>query len=954
MSKKKDDKKVKKGKRLFASPISEEESAEISAAANDIAASAEKAAAKHNASDSPKNEDVADDDIENDAEVEGEASGKYTKLIQDGDNQYRLAGMYKNWFLDYASYVILDRAVPHIADGLKPVQRRILHTMKLMDDGRYNKVANIAGQTMQFHPHGDASIMDALTQMGQKNLLIDCQGNWGNTVTGDEAAAGRYIEARLSNFANDVVFNPKTTEWMNSYDGRNREPVTLPVKFPLVLQQGADGIAVGLNCKILPHNFNELIDASVACLKGEDFQLFPDFPSGGQIDVSRYNDGKRGGVVKVRAKITKVDKRTLEITEIPYSKSSKDIIRSIKEAYDKGKIKIKKADDDSAKTADIVITLPADISPDKTIDRLYAFTDCEVSISPNTCVIKDNKPQFLTVSEVLRYNTERTKELLRKELEIRMQELQDTWHYLSLEKIFFEEKKYRMLENDAKNWDAQLADIFKAMQKFQDKLQQPITMDDIQKLVEKPVRKISKFDVKECNSKIAKAEAEMHTVKKHLASLTQFTIDYYLALKKKYGESYPRRTEITHFDNIQAVKVAVSNAKLYANFEEGFVGMSLKKDDNAQYICECSDISEIIVFLRDGKYIVQKITEKSFIGKDIIYAGIFDKNDARTIYNAIYRDGKNGACYAKRFSVTSVTRDKWYDITQENPDSKVLWFTANPNGEAEVVKVILKPRPKLKKLVIDYDFSALAVKGRGSRGNTLTKSAVRKIELRAKGSSTIGDKPLWFDKDINRLNEENRGIYLGAFHEGDKILAVYKDGTYCTTSSDLSNHYQGEILRIEKFNPSKVFAAVYLDGASGKYFVKRFCFEANGNQFNLFISESEGSKLIALTGNKGSKAVVKFGGKQEKRESEIINVDEFIAQKGWKAKGKKITAYEVAKIGLIEPVVLEEDQNDMPEEAPQEDLPDVDDNQEDTAPLQQQKEKKRRKEEEDDDSPTLF
>ena len=871
-------------------------------------------------------EEYSSEDAAQDAVVEGEASGKFAKLIAEGDNRYRITGMYKNWFLDYASYVILDRAVPHILDGLKPVQRRILHTMKLMDDGRFNKVANIAGQTLQFHPHGDASVMDALVQMGQKNLLIDCQGNWGNTVTGDEAAAGRYIEARLSNFANDVVFNPKTTEWMKSYDGRNREPVTLPVKFPLLLQQGTDGIAVGLNCKVLPHNFNELIDAAVAYLQGKDFQLYPDFPSGGVVDVSRYNDGKRGGAVKVRAKITKVDKKTIEITEIPYGKSSADIIKSIKAAYDKGKIKIKKADDDSAKTADIVITLHNDVSPDKTIDALYAFTDCEVSISPNTCVIKDNKPQFLTVSEVLKVNADRTKELLKQELEIKLQELQDAWHYLSLEKIFFEEKKYKLLEKDSKSWETQLSEIHKAMLAYQERLQQPITIEDIQKLVEKPVRKISKFDVKECNAKIAKAEGDMKGIKKHLNSLTQFTIDYYLALKKKYGENYPRRTEIANFETIQATKVAVSNAKLYANYAEGFVGMQLKKDENAQFVCDCSDIDDIIVFLKNGKYIVTKISDKTFVGKDIIHAGVFVKNDVRTIYNAIYRDGKNGSCFVKRFAVPAVTRDKEYDLTQGKPDSQVLWFTANPNGEAGIVKVILRPRPKLKKLIFDYDFAGLAVKGRASRGNILSKNPVQRVQLKAAGASTLGDKPLWFDKDINRLNEDNHGIYLGKFHDGDMILAIYKDGTYCTTNFDLTNHYQGEILRVEKMNPEKVFAAVYYDGESKKFYIKRFCFEVNNNPSNIFISEAEGSYLERITDKPGTKAIVQFLVKQKsgrgknavettKEENEIVDIDQFVEKKGWRAKGRKLTGVEVEKVGLIEPVELDEDMPE-PEEEP--------------------------------------
>lgn len=906
------------------------------------------------------------EDAARDAVVDGEASGKFTKVIQEGENKYKIAGMYKNWFLDYASYVILDRAVPHIMDGLKPVQRRILHTMKLLYDGNYNKVANIVGQTMQFHPHGDASIKDALVQMGQRDLLIDCQGNWGNTVTGDEAAAGRYIEARLSNFANEVVFNPKTTEWMKSYDGRNREPVTLPVKFPLLLQQGTDGIAVGLNCKVLPHNFNELIDASVAYLQGQDFQLYPDFPSGGMVDVGRYNDGKRGGVVKVRAKIARVDKKTIEITEIPYGKNSGDIIKSIKAAFDKGKIKIKKVDDESSREAKIIITLHTDVSPDKTIDALYAFTDCEVSISPNTCVIKDDKPQFLTVTEVLKFNTDHTRELLKQELEIKLKELQDTWHYLSLEKIFFEEKKYKLLEKDAKNWETQLSDIHKAMLAYQNQLQQPITTDDIQKLVEKPVRKISKFDVKECNAKIAKAEGDMKGIRKHLNSLTQFTIDYYQALKKKYGEEFPRRTEIANFETIQATKVAVSNAKLYANFAEGFVGMELKKDENAQFICDCSDIDDIIVFLKNGKYIVTKISDKTFVGKDIIHAGVFVKNDVRTIYNAVYRDGKNGSCFVKRFAVPAVTRDKEYDVTQGKADSTILWFSANPNGEAETVKVILHPRPKLKKLVFDYDFAQLAVKGRGSRGNILSRNPVHKIQLKAAGVSTLGDKPLWFDKDINRLNEDSHGLYLGKFHDGNMILAIYKDGTYCTTNFDLTNHYQGEILRIEKLNPEKVFAAVYYDGETKKFYIKRFCFEINNNPTNTFISEAEGSYLERLTDKPGTKAIIQFLVKEKsgrgknaavttKEENEIVDIDQFVEKKSWKAKGRKLTGVEVEKVGLIEPVELDEDMPE-PEEEPEEEPETPEENPEtpedipDDTPEQPDNEQPS----DDDGNPTLF
>ena len=862
--------------------------------------------------------------------------GKFTRLIKDGDNKYRLSGMYKNWFLDYASYVILDRAVPHIEDGLKPVQRRILHAMRTIHDGSLIKVATIVGEAMKYHPHSDASIKDALVQMGQKNLLIDCQGNWGNTITGDEAAAGRYIEGRLSNFAMEVVFNPKTTEWMNSYDGRKKEPVTLPVKFPLVLHQGADGIAVGLNCKILPHNFNELLDASIAYLRGEEYRLYPDFPSGGIVDVSRYADGKRGGQVTVRARIVKVDKKTVKIVELPFGKTSEDIRKSIIAANDKGKIKIRKVEELSTKKVGIVVTLAAGESPDKTIDALYAFTDCQVSINPNTCVIKDNKPHFLTVSEVLEYSTLRTKELLRKELEIRLGELENTWHSLSLEKIFFEEGKYKLLEDKkTRSWDSQVNEIHKALKVYEPLLHQKVTKEDVLKLVEKPVRKISRFDIKECNAKIDNVEKEIAKVRRDLENLTEVTIEYFQSLKEKYGEAFPRQTEISNLETIQVSRVAVANAKLYANFDEGFIGMDLKKDDNAEFVCNCSDIDDIIVFLQNGKYMVTKISEKAFVGKGIIYAGVFVKNNLRTIYNVIYRDGKGGNSYVKRFAVTSVTRDKEYDVTSGSPDSKVLWFTANPNGEAETVRVQLRPRLKLKKLVFDYDFATLAIKGRTSRGNLISKNPISKITLKSKGGSTIGDKPLWFDNDVNRLNEDKRGTYLGKFKDEDKILAVYKNGTYATTTQDLNNHYEGELLKIEKFDPAKIFAAVYYDAESQKFYLKRFKFEANNNPANIFISEAPGSYLVAITGASQCQVVIQFGGKHEGRQNEAISVDSFIAEKGWKAKGKRLTQFEVEKVVLIEPPVLEDEDEfeeteiRLPEEESSEpeeitDFPDID------------------------------
>ena len=844
--------------------------------------------------------------------------GKFTRLIKDGDNKYRLSGMYKNWFLDYASYVILDRAVPHIEDGLKPVQRRILHAMRTIHDGSLIKVATIVGEAMKYHPHSDASIKDALVQMGQKNLLIDCQGNWGNTITGDDAAAGRYIEGRLSTFSMEVVFNPKTTDWMNSYDGRKKEPVTLPVKFPLVLQQGADGIAVGLNCKILPHNFNELLDASISYLRGESYRLYPDFPSGGIIDVSRYADGKRGGQVTVRARIVKTDKKTLKIVELPFGKTSEDIRKSIVAANEKGKIKVRKVEELSGKKVEIVVTLAAGESPDKTIDALYAFTDCQVSINPNTCVIKDNKPHFLTVSEVLEYSTLRTRDLIRRELEIRLEELETTWHSLSLEKIFFEEGKYKLLEDKkTRSWDSQVNEIHKALKAYEPLLHQKVTKDDVLKLVEKPVRKISRFDIKECNAKIDNVEKEIAKVHKDLENLTEVTIEYFQHLKEKYGEAFPRLTEISNLETIQVSRVAVANAKLYANFEEGFIGMDLKKDDNAEFVCNCSDIDDIIVFLQNGKYLVTKISEKAFVGKGIIYAGVFIKNNLRTIYNVIYRDGKGGNSYVKRFAVTSVTRDKEYDVTSGTPDSKILWFTANPNGEAETVRVQLRPKLKLKKLMFDYDFASLAIKGRTSRGNLISKNPISKITLKSKGGSTIGDKPLWFDNDVNRLNEDKRGTYLGKFKDEDKILAVYKNGTYATTTQDLNNHYEGELLKIEKFDPAKVFAAVYYDAESQKFYLKRFKFEANNNPTNIFISEAEGSYLVDITGKSESQVVIQFGGKHEGRQNEAISVDSFIAEKGWKAKGKRLTQFEVEKVVLIEPPVLEEDEEFEENESPE-------------------------------------
>ena len=833
--------------------------------------------------------------------------GKFDKLLGEHSRKFKLSGMFKEWFLDYSSYVILYRAVPHIVDGMKPVQRRVLHAMWKIDDGRYTKVANIVGQAMQYHPHGDQSILGALVQMGQKNYLIDCQGNWGNILTGDSNAAPRYIEARLTKFAKEVVFNPKTTNWMTSYDGRNQEPVELPIKFPLLLAQGAEGIAVGLASKILPHNFNEIIDAAVAHLQGKGFELYPDFPTGGFADCSKYMKGQRGGVVKVRAKIEKVDKNTLSINEIPFGKTTHIIIDSILKAKEKGKIKIKKIDDLTTDKAKIVIHLPNDVSPDKTIDALYAFTDCEVSISPNACVIVDHKPQFLSVDEILRYSTDHTKSLLGQELQIRLDELENDWHYSSLEKIFFENKVYKILEGDAKTWEDQLGEVFAKMLEFQGLLKREITMEDIHRLVEKPVRKISKFDTKAVDEKLRGIEDEMDEVKNHLEHLTEFTINYFKNLKKKYGKDYPRLTELTGFESIAVTKVVSNNAKLYANKEEGFVGIALKKEDNAEFICDCSDLSEIIVIHKDGKYKVTKVSEKAFFGKDILYVGIFDRNDQRTIYNVIYRDGKSSVSYAKRFAITSVTRDKEYDITMGTPGSQILWFTVNHNGEAETVKIYYRQRAKLKKLIDEYDFSQLLIKGRASRGNLVSKNAIQKIQLKSKGVSTIGGKDIWFDEDIQRLNEDGRGLHLGQFNTGDHILVICKDGTYYTTSFDLSNRYQGNILKIEKLDTGKTYTALYYDKAVTSFYVKRFSFEVSDNTSVSFISEAKGSYLVEVSDDKHPQFEITFGGKHAHREAEVVDAEEFIGKKGVQAKGKKVSAMDVKSVKFVEPLHKPED-----------------------------------------------
>ncbi|MBO7641092.1 MAG: DNA gyrase/topoisomerase IV subunit A [Bacteroidales bacterium] len=865
-----------------------------------------------------------DDDL-NEAPLDdsAEASGKYDKLLGEDSRRYKLSGMFKDWFLDYSSYVILQRAVPHIVDGLKPVQRRVLHTMFTMDDGRYTKVANIVGQAMQYHPHGDASILGALVTIGQKGLAVDCQGNWGNILTGDSNAAPRYIEARLSKFAKEVLFDPKITSWMTSYDGRNQEPVELPVRFPLLLAQGTEGIAVGMASKILPHNFNELLDASVAILENKPYELYPDFPTGGFADCSKYMAGKRGGTVKVRARIEKIDKNTIAITEIPFGKTSHMIIDSILKAKDKGKIKIKKIEDMTTKKVDIVIHLPNDVSPDKTIDALYAFTDCETAINPNACVIVDNKPAFLSVNDILEYDTQHTKELLGRQLEIRLGELENEWHYNSLEKIFFENRIYKVLEADQKTWEIQLQEVFDAMKQFQDRVRREIVMDDILRLVEKPVRKISKFDVKAVDEKIKSIEAQIADLKDKLAHLTKYTIDWFKSLKKKYGKDFPRLTEITSFETITATKVVNNNAKLFANYQEGFVGIGLKKDDNGTFVCDCSDLSEIIVIGKDGHYKVTKVSDKAFFGKDLLYVGVFNRGDARTIYNVIYRDGKTSVYYAKRFNITSITRDKDYDITGGKPGSVINWFTANHNGEAETVRIYFRPKPKLKRNSMEYDFSTLAIKGRAARGNLVSKNSIQRILLKSKGVSTISGKDIWYDADVQRLNEDGRGLLLGQFAAEDKILAVFKNGTYYTTSFDLSNRYQGDVLRIEKLDEGKTYTALYWDGAAKAFYIKRFSFTVSDNTPLSFISDARGSYLVALSDDAWPQVRVTFSGKYAHREPEIIDAESFIAKKGLAAKGKKCHAYDLGKVEFIEPLQKEEPEaEEEPEDMP--DIPEVD------------------------------
>ena len=827
----------------------------------------------------------------------------------DASVVHHLSGMYQNWFLDYASYVILERAVPHIEDGLKPVQRRILHSMKRMDDGRYNKVANIVGHTMQFHPHGDASIGDALVQLGQKDLLVDTQGNWGNILTGDRAAAPRYIEARLSKFALDTVFNPKTTDWQLSYDGRNKEPITLPVKYPLLLSQGAEGIAVGLSSKILPHNFCEICDAAISYLHGEEFHLYPDFQTGGSIDVSKYNDGQRGGVVKVRAKIEKLDQKTLVIRELPYSKTVSTLIESITRAIEKGKIKARNVTDLTSAEVEIQVHLAPGVSSDKTIDALYAFTDCEINISPNCCVIKDDKPQFLTVSDVLIHSAERTKDLIRQELEIRKNELLEQLHFCSLEKIFIEERIYKDKKfEEAPNVDKVCEHIDNRLTPYYPQLVREVTKEDILRLLEIKMQRILKFNKEKADELMARIKAEIDEIDRDLANLTEVTASWFQFLKDKYGKDHPRLTEIRNFDTIEASKVAEANQKLYINRSEGFIGTGLKKDE---FVCNCSDIDDIIIFYRDGKFKVVRVAEKLFVGKNVIWLGVFKKNDKRTIYNMVYRDGKAGTCYIKRFNVTGITRDREVDLTMGTPGTRVLYFTANPNGEAEVIKVtleatVLNDHPRMS-LFLERSFASIDIKGRSSKGNILTKFPVHRITLKSQGHSTLGGRKVWFDPDVNRLNYDEHGRLLGEFFDDDQILVVLKNGDFYLTNFDANNHYEENILRIEKFQADKVWTCVLFDADNQGYpYLKRFLMEGNKRKQNI-LGENPQSQMVLLTDVVYPLIKVTYGGADEFRGSEEVDAEQFIAVKGFKAKGKRLSTWQIESIVELEPTRFPEE-----------------------------------------------
>lgn len=852
-----------------------------------------------------------ENDNENIAGEESQADERLMSVARDGDMvKYHLRGMYRNWFLEYASYVILERAVPHIADGLKPVQRRILHTMKTLDDGRFNKVNNIVGSAMQYHPHGDASITDALVQLGQKDFLIEKQGNWGNILTGASAAASRYIEARLSEFALETLYNPKITEWTPSYDGRKNEPVTLPAKFPLLLAHGAEGIAVGLSSKILPHNFNEIIDAAVAYLSGEDFVLYPDFPTGGFIDVSRYNEGRRGGAVKIRAKIEKVDNRTLAVTEIPYGKTTGIIIDSILKAYEKDKIKIRKVDDNTAEKACILVHLQPGTSSDKAIDALYAFTDCEVSVSPNCCVIDDKKPCFLGVDDLLRYSVDSTRNILEAELKVRLGELQEQRLFASLEKIFIEERIYKDKEYEqAPDIESAVRHIDSRLEKYKISFVREINDDDILKLVEIKMKRIFKFSSAEADDRIADLDRKIAEINDRLAHIVEYTIDWYKRLKAKYGDAYPRRTVIRNFDNIEAANVAEANERLYINREDGFIGTGLKKDE---FICNCSSLDDIIIFYKDGRYKVVRVQDKISIGKNVLYVNVFKRNDTRTIYNVIYRNGAGGIYYMKRFAVTGVTRDKEYNLTQGLPGSKVMWFSANPNGEAEVVKVTLKPKLRLKTLQFDIDFAKLAIKGKQSQGNLVTKNEVHRFSLKEHGASTLGGREVWFDPDVLRLNYDGRGRLLGEFMGDDLVLVIQKNGEYYTTGFEATNHYDDNILRIEKFRPKQVWTAILFDADQGYPYIKRFMFEPSARK-QRFIGDNERSALILLSDTPHARFEVRFAAPDDFREPLIVDAENFIGLKSFKAKGKRLVTYALDTVTEIEPLIADGDDDENPE-----------------------------------------
>lgn len=845
--------------------------------------------------------------------IEDQQNGSESSETPSLSNTVAVSGMYQDWFLDYASYVILERAVPTIEDGLKPVQRRILHSMWELEDGRYNKVANVIGHTMKYHPHGDAAIGDAMVNLGQKDLLIDTQGNWGNILTGDRAAAPRYIEARLSKFAQEILFNPKTTTWQLSYDGRNKEPVTLPVKFPLLLAQGVEGIAVGLSTKVLPHNFNELIDASIAILKGKKPVIYPDFATGGMIDVTGYNEGQRGGKVRIRAKISQLDKKTLVITEIPYATTTSSLIDSILKANDKGKIKVKKVEDNTAENAEIVIHLAPGVSPDKTTDALYTFSDCEVSSSPNACIIVEDRPMFVTVTEILRICTEQTLALLKRELEIRLRELQEQWHFASLEKIFIENRIYRDIEEE-ETWEGVISAIDKGLKPHTKHLLREVTEEDIVRLTEIRIKRISKFDSNKADENIAALEGKIAEVKHHLEHLVDYAIDYHKGLKERYGKGRERKTEIRQFDTINAAQVAVANEKLYVNRTEGFIGYGMRKDE---YVCDCSDIDDIIVFLRNGIMKVVKVDDKVFVGKDIIHVGVFRKGDKRTIYNMIYRDGPRGSYFVKRFPVTSVTRDKDYDLTAGNANSTLEWFTANANGEGEVLTIHHKALPRIKKLKFDFDFSELAIKGRAAKGNTLTKNPVRKIEFKEKGLSTLGARKIWFDDTVQRLNADGRGELLGEFAPDNLILTVLQSGEYKLTGFDLSTQFEDDMILIEKWNPEKPLSAIYWDGEKKVYMVKRFLVEKSDKKV-LFISESDDSRLELVTSDWLPVIQVNYRKRagEDAGKIEEVRLEEFIAVKGLKAKGNRLTADTVNTIDLLEPLPYEEPRGNGGEDIP--------------------------------------